>query len=103
MRVQPKEGQVEDVERAKQAAKLMSRSSKFNLSNMPEVDIKAWEIKRSDVHIELKPDGSKWLLGAGGLWQGACCHQPSGVHAAMRICQGQRARIRQQGLGHEAV
>ena len=62
---QPKEGQVEDLERAKQAAKLMSRSSKFSLSSMPAVDLKAWEIKRSDIHIELKPDGSQWLLGAG--------------------------------------
>ena len=62
---QPEEGYEEDVERAKRAAKLMSLSSKWNLNRLPNMDLKAWEIRRSDIHIETRPDGSDWLLGAG--------------------------------------
>ena len=60
--MQPEVGQEEDAERAKRAAKLASLSSKWKL---PNVDLKAWEIKRSDIHIERKADGADWLLGAG--------------------------------------
>ena len=42
---------------------------------MPELDSKALDMKRSDIHIELKPDGLKVAAGCWCQWQGAFCRQ----------------------------
>ena len=55
------------MQRAQHAAKLASLSSKWRLTNLP--DVKAWEIRREDIVICKRPDGSDHLLGSGAFGQ----------------------------------
>ena len=77
------------MQRAQHAQKLASLSSKWKLTNLP--DVKAWEIRREDITICKRPDGSDHELGSGAYGK---------VSSILRNCGRASVHTTQEGLWH---